>query len=325
MKNKVWSLLGYKVDIGEKIQFTMHPYGEKYDIPVTVINGINSGKTIVVSAGIHSGEYPGVAACGILSEQIDPLEVNGRIIILHCINTQGFFSKYERFVPEDGGNMNGVFPGDKEGTISKKLAAFLEENIMNEANFIVDLHSGGGEEPLLPCLFFPVAASEEVNKLSLEVAKATTINHLIASTAKDGFYSYATTKGIPAILLERGAFNKCDRIDYEAFVEDIYLILDYFKVIDKKDRKSSGVKFIWRKTDYITCNQTGLWYSDVEAGMLLKKGDLIGCVKDFYGNILGEYRVTEGCRVMYNHVGLMIQKDRVIGAFGDLRHVEIID
>ena len=85
------------------------------------------------------------------------------------------------------------------------------------------------------------------------------------------------------------------------------------------------MKFIWRKTDYITCNQTGLWYSDVEAGMLLKKGDLIGCVKDFYGNILGEYRVTEDCRVMYNHVGLMIQKDRVIGAFGDLRHVEIID
>ena len=318
MKNDGWHLLGQEVDPGAKLQFMAHPYNEDYDIPITIINGINKGKTIVVSAGIHSGEYPGVAACGILSEQIDPLKVNGRIIILHCINTQGFFSKHERFVPEDGGNMNGVFPGDKEGTISQKIAAFLEENIMSEADFIVDLHSGGGEEPLLPCLFFPVAASEEVNKISLEVAKATTINHLIASTAKDGFYSYATTKGIPAILLERGALNKCDRIDYEAYVEDIYLILDYFKVIDKKDKNSLGVK-------YMTCNQTGLWYSDVKAGMLLKKGDLIGCVKDFYGNILGEYRVTEDCRVMYNHAGLMIHKDGVIGAFGDLRHVEIVD
>lgn len=325
MRNEVWNLLGHEVDIGEKIQFTMHPYDENYDIPVTIINGINQGKTIVVSAGVHSGEYPGIAACSILSEEIDPLKVNGRIIILHCINTSGFFAKHERFIPEDGGNMNGIYPGNKEGTISQKIAAFLEEKIMNEADFIVDLHSGGGEEPLLPCLFFPTKASEDVNKLSLEVAKATTINHLIASTVKDGFYSYATTKGIPAILLERGAFNKCDRIDYEAYVEDIYLILDYFKVIDKKDKKSSGVKFIWRKTDYITCNQTGLWYSDVEAGMILKKGDLIGCVKDFFGNVLGEYRTIDDCRVMYNHIGLMIKESSTIGAFGLLKYAEIVD
>lgn len=325
MENEIWSLLGHKIDAGEKIQFMMQPYDENYDIPVTIINGINKGKTIVVSAGVHSGEYPGVAACSILSKQIDPLKVNGRIIILHCINTQGFFAKHERFVPEDGGNMNGVFPGDREGTISKKIAAFLEDNIMNEADFVVDLHSGGGEEPLLPCLFFPVAASEEVNKASLEVAKATTINHLIASTAKNGFYSYATTKGIPAILLERGNLNKCEREDYEAYVEDIYLILDYFKVMDKKDKKPLGVKFIWRKTDYMTSKQTGLWYSDVRPGMILKKGALIGCVKDFFGNVLGEYRAVDDCRVMYNHVGLMIQEGGAIGAFGLLKYVEILE
>lgn len=325
MENKIWSLLGHKIGIGEKLQFMMHPYDDNYDIPITVINGINEGKTIVVSAGVHSGEYPGIAACSILSEQINPININGRIIILHCINTSGFFAKHERYMPEDGGNMNGVFPGYKEGTISKKLATFLEVNIMSEADFIVDLHSGGGEEPLLPCLFFPVAASEEVNKISLEVAKATTINHLIASTAKNGFYSYATTKGIPAILLERGAYNKCEREDYEAYVEDIYLILDYFKVLYKKDKNPSEVKFVWKKTDYITCEQTGLWYSDIRPGMILKKGALIGYVKDFFGNILAEYRAVDNYRVMYNHVGLMIKSGDTIGAFCLLKYVEITE
>ena len=156
MKNEVWNLLGREVNIGEKIQFIAHLYEEDYDIPVTLINGVNKGKTIVVSAGVHSGEYPGMAACSILSEEIDPLKVNGRIIILHCINTQGFYTKHERFVPEDGGNMNDVFPGDKNGTLSKRLAAFLEENIIDEADFIVDLHSGQGEQLLSKCIFFPV-------------------------------------------------------------------------------------------------------------------------------------------------------------------------
>ena len=187
MKNEVWNLLGREVNIGEKIQFIAHLYEEDYDIPVTLINGVNKGKTIVVSAGVHSGEYPGMAACSILSEQIDPLKVNGRIIILHCINTQGFYTKHERFVPEDGGNMNDVFPGDKNGTLSKRLAAFLEENIIDEADFIVDLHSGQGEQLLSTCIFFPSTASEEVNNASLEVAKITTINNLIASAISLSF------------------------------------------------------------------------------------------------------------------------------------------
>lgn len=325
MKNREWNLLGNKVGVGEKLQFIAHPYDENYDIPVTLINGINEGKTIVISAGIHSGEYPGVAACSILSEKIDPLKVNGRIIILHCINTSGFFAKHERFVPEDGGNMNDVFPGDKNGTLSKRLAAFLEENIINEADFIVDLHSGQGEQLLSTCIFFPSTASEEVNKVSLEVAKITTINNLIASKAKSGFYSYATTKGVPAILLERGGLNRCDRKDYEAYIEDVYLILDYFKVLDKNEKNSSEVKFIWRKVEYMTSNYAGLWYTDIEPGMILKKGALIGCVKDFFGNVLEEYRAVSDCRVMYNHIGLRIKKGGDIGAFGDLKHVEIID
>ena len=324
MKNEVWNLLGREVNIGEKIQFIAHLYEEDYDIPVTLINGVNKGKTIVVSAGIHSGEYPGMAACSILSEQIDPLKVNGRIIILHCINTQGFYTKHERFVPEDGGNMNDVFPGDKNGTLSKRLAAFLEENIIDEADFIVDLHSGQGEQLLSTCIFFPSTASEEVNNASLEVAKITTINNLIASRAKSGFYSYATTKGIPSILLERGGLNRCDRKDYEAYIKDIYLILDHFKVVDKNEKKSQEVKFIWRKVEYMTSNYAGLWYTDLEPGMILKKGALIGSVKDFFGNVLEEYRATEDCKVMYIHIGLRIKTGGDIGAFGDIRHVEII-
>ena len=48
MKNEVWNLLGREVNIGEKIQFIAHLYEEDYDIPVTLINGVNKGKTIVV-------------------------------------------------------------------------------------------------------------------------------------------------------------------------------------------------------------------------------------------------------------------------------------
>ncbi len=89
-------------------------------------------------------------------------------------------------------------------------------------------------------------------------------------------------------------------------------------------KNSQEVKFIWRKVEYMTSNYAGLWYTDLEPGMILKKGALIGSVKDFFGNVLEEYRATEDCKVMYIHIGLRIKKGGDIGAFGDIRHVEII-
>lgn len=324
MKDKVWKILDNKIEVGSKLETILHPYDDNYEIYSTIVNGSNPGKTIVLSSGIHSGEYPGVAACSLVANEIDPAKVNGRIIFLHSINSSGFWQKRERYIPEDGGNLNDIFPGDKQGTISQKIAAFLENEIMKEADFIMDFHSGGGEEDLQPCLFFPTTASEEVNKISLEVAKATTIPHLIASKAKTGFYSYATTKGIPAILLERGRYNLCEREDYEAYIEDIYAVLGYFNVINKTKKSQASDKIIWNKTEYINSNHQGLWYTDLKAGMMIKKGDLIGTVRDLFGNVLAEYRVAEDSRVMYIHTGLMIKKGSSIGAFGVLKDTQIV-
>ncbi len=47
MKNEVWNLLGREVNIGEKIQFIAHLYEEDYDIPVTLINGVNKGRQLL--------------------------------------------------------------------------------------------------------------------------------------------------------------------------------------------------------------------------------------------------------------------------------------
>ncbi len=324
MRNEEWSICGLKIKCREKLHTILYPYDENYKIPATIINGQNQGKTIFICAGTHSGEYPGVAASSIVAEQIDPADVNGRIIFIHCLNSSGFWQKRERFVPEDGGNLNDVFPGDKEGTISQKIAAFIENEILDYVDFVLDLHSGSSEEPLSTCLFFPTKASEEVNKFSLDVAKCTTISNLIASTAKTGVYSFATTKGIPGILLERGHSNLCKREDYEGYVDDIFSILNYLNIAEYKRIIKQNVKVIWKKVDYIRCKHTGLWYSDLEPGIVVKKGDLIGTVKDFFGNVIAKYYVNEDSYILYNHVGLMIKEGTNIGAFAILKEAELV-
>lgn len=68
----------------------IRPYGEDYEIPTTIINGENTGKTIVINGGLHSCEFPGVVACMTTAAEIDPKKVKRT----YCDNT---LLKFQRF------------------------------------------------------------------------------------------------------------------------------------------------------------------------------------------------------------------------------------
>ena len=131
------------------------PENTPYALPFTFLRGAKPGPSLVVTGGLHSGEYPGVAACARLSQTLSPEDLAGSVLLLHCVNETGFFAHSEALVPEGNVNLNGDFPGDLSGTPGKRLVAFMEQEIMPFADYILDLHSGGGMEPLSPCLFSP--------------------------------------------------------------------------------------------------------------------------------------------------------------------------
>ena len=86
-------------------------------IPVTIINGAKDGKIILITSGIHGGEYPGIQTAIELSQELNPADVQGAIIILHPVNTQAFLQRVAGVIPEDGENLNRVFPELWEGPL----------------------------------------------------------------------------------------------------------------------------------------------------------------------------------------------------------------
>ncbi|MEI6875660.1 MAG: hypothetical protein WCL50_11110, partial [Spirochaetota bacterium] len=47
---------------GAKVQGFLRVHGSDLEMPLTLVNGTRPGKTVVITAGIHGGEYPGVEA-----------------------------------------------------------------------------------------------------------------------------------------------------------------------------------------------------------------------------------------------------------------------
>ena len=158
----------------------------------------------MVTAGVHGCEYVGIETLNRLKKELDPAALSGRVILLPLVNPEGFYHGSKQTIPADGQNLNRMFPGKSDGTFSSQLARVLEETLYPEADFLMDLHGGDVNEALTPLVFFPTAVPEACPPQLLQPLKASLVPYRVASTSKNGLYSWAAQCGIPALLVERG-------------------------------------------------------------------------------------------------------------------------
>ena len=117
--------------------------------------GVKPGQTLAVTAGVHGCEYVGVQALRTLARELVPDDMTGNVILLPLANPYGFYAGAKRVIPEDGVNLNGAFPGDRNGSLGQRLAFALEDSLYATVDFLADLHSGDCNEALHPLVFFP--------------------------------------------------------------------------------------------------------------------------------------------------------------------------
>ena len=132
-------------------------------IPLGVIaNG--TGPTVILEGGNHGDEYEGPIAIGELIRDLDPAEIQGRLILMPAINVHAAVAG-RRTSPVDGLNFNRSFPGDPRGSITQQIAAFMTQEIFPRGDAFLDLHSGGSSLNMLPsAVIEPVADAEHYRR-----------------------------------------------------------------------------------------------------------------------------------------------------------------
>ena len=244
-------------------------------IPATLICGGELGQTITISAGVHSREYIGVETLIRLAQELTPDTVRGTILLLHCCNYDGFISRSADVVPHDGKNLNREFPGSVDGTQTQKLAAFLETKIIRNTDYLVDLHSGGFCEALIPHVYYHGAAKPEVCAASCRIAELTSVEYLVCSKAKNGFYSHAGQCGVPAIILERGGCGLITESEVLANIADVKNILRGLDFLKDAPAISYSHTMV-QNGRYLDAPESGCWYPRKRPGDRIRKGELLG-------------------------------------------------
>ena len=117
-------------------------------IPIAVVRN-GAGPTALLTGASHGDEYEGPVALLDLASSLRPESIAGRVIIVPFMNAPAFQAG-RRLSPVDGGNMNRLFPGRPDGSMTEKIADFFTRTLLPMADLVLDFHSGGRTLDFLP-------------------------------------------------------------------------------------------------------------------------------------------------------------------------------
>lgn len=304
-----------EVSGGEKQNLWLPVGNSGLSLPITVICGQQEGPTMLISAGVHGAEYIGIQAVMELSREVQPEQLQGNLICLLVANPSAA-QQYVRFiVPEDGKNLNRVFPGKQDGTLSEQIAYWITNELQSQADYYIDVHAGDTCEEVMPFAYFTGVASTEVCRISESMAMATNMAVRVRSSAKTGAYSSGCLSGLPAILMERGGGGRFTWDELELYKQDLYNVLIHFGFLPGEERHSTSQERITQAT-YIEAENSGFWYPALSAGERFTQGTLLGEVKDVWGDLLHCYFGAYDGIVLYQTTSMGIQVGDPLIAYG---------
>ena len=287
-KTKVLSVGELSASAGSKVQGYLEVEGTPVKMPITLINGVNEGKTVVITGGTHGGEYPGVEATIRLAKILQPADVSGQLIIVHPVNVPAFQAKLQYVGPYDGKNLNREYPGLATGTVTQRIAYTISSQLFTQADFYMDLHGGDIHESLTPFVIYSKLGDEAQTKLSLEASKALGVKYVCGSVSTNGTFGCAATMGVPGFLGEIGNCGLWSEAEVKQYVDGVSNVLRLLKVLPGEVVENKEAVVVDHMTG-LDAQQTGCWYPCVKINDVVKKGQKLGEIRDYFTNVLGEY------------------------------------
>ncbi len=258
-------------------------------IPITLIHGARDGKCLALIAGIHGYEYPPLLALYRLKEMVDPGQLAGTLILVHIANLPSFQRRTIYYNPFDWKNLNRVFPGDAQGTLSQRIAYVLTEEIVKKCDALIDLHCGDGNEALIPYTYWMRSGNKKLDEMTRQMALAFGISPIIIDDTRskkleEAKYlgNTAILLGKPAITTESGDLGRTDESSIRRNISGILSVMRLFQLLEgQPDFLTEPVwidryEVVYSKTD-------GLFYPHVEKGTFVREGQLIGVTTDYLG------------------------------------------
>lgn len=302
---------------GEKYQGDISFANGDIVLPGTIICGKLPGKTMLITGGVHSGEYVGIQACVELGAELQPEKTVGTIVILKVLNRPAFENRAGSLGLSDGKNLNRVFPGNPNGTEMERLAWAMTKEVFPKVDYYIDLHSGDDFEDLTPYVYYAGKAAQEVMETSRKMAEQVDVPYMVRSmVSSGGAYNYAASRGIASILLERGGMGAWTSEEVNSDKRDVRNILSSLGMYQIRRDVRNYVPMEVTDVRYQAASESGLWYPAAKPGDMVAEGALLGTIRDYNGKLRETCRAEYTGVVLYQTGSLQVTEGGPVVAYG---------
>ena len=252
-------------------------------IPIPLVQVKNGdGPTILLMAGNHGDEYEGQVALTRLVRDLEPEQINGRVLLLPMANYPAALAGH-RTSPIDDGNLNRSFPGDPNGNITQVIAHYIESELMKMADYAIDLHSGGSSLHYVPTVLFGDRADETEMEEVLRMTRAFAAPYALHFRRSGEIVSSAAARrqGTIAVTVEMGGSGTVTPAALKVTREGIERVMAEFGILKESNLGAPGETRVLRLTsqdNYVYARHDGLFEPAAEIGEDVTAGQTAGWI-----------------------------------------------
>jgi hypothetical protein len=262
--------------------------------PLIIVNGSSDGPLLWLGAGLHGTEVPGMEVIRrVTREAVDLRRLRGGIIAAPLLNPFSFH-QHQMLTPQDGYNLNRVFPGDGSMLLSHRLAAQITR-LVDPCDACIDFHAN--PTPAMQFSIVKHGGDEALWERSRAMARAfgiTTIEMIPTHERhRTGtFTDYVQDHGKPCLVLELIAWRRFDPVSLETGVRGTLNVMRLLDMLDGDIEPQRGVPIVEGPLSRIelTANRGGLVHPLKDAGDAITEGETIALVRDLWGEVAEEVR-----------------------------------
>ena len=263
--------------------------GTAVDIPLMAVRGEQTGPVLWLSASMHGQEMSGIPVIWkIINELVDVKTLRGTVVGAPLLNPFSFNGR-TYFTPEDGYNVNRVFPGDPNGLLTHRIANLIFEEGVKKCDYLIDFHCN-----VSSAMYFSIikgAEEEESFQKSKEMADAfgvTTIEMILKHEAhRTGTMSDEARKvGKPILVLELVPWRSISKQAVRVGIRGTLNVMKSLGMIDGEVEPQTEIQVLASKLSRteLNANRGGIVNTLVEFGDTIKKGQVIAQIVNSYGD-----------------------------------------
>jgi len=280
---------GVAAKAGQKMAGFLEVSGTDVRMPITLVNGTQEGKTLLITAGIHGGEYPSIEATIRLATLVQTNDVSGQMILMSLVSPEAFHARQQYILPTDRKNVNRQFPGNAFGTASERIAHAVVTHAARQADAWIDLHGGDIHEALVPVVGYLEEGEPSVQIRTRELVEVFGIQHVMHPKGLPGTtFKTAAALGIPCIIAEAGQCGQLDEESVQRLVRGCTNVARHLGVLPGQPEPRVTLT-MFRDYPWVRAEHAGCWYPAVQVGDAVRTGQHIGTIKDYFGTVVAKY------------------------------------